>query len=53
MLISKNTERQCKWRKKVGDGGIGSLLSQGKDFGRKTAGRCHEVPFVLIILPAL
>lgn len=38
------------------------LFSQAKDFGfcskceeksRKTAGRCHEPPFVLIILPAI
>lgn len=38
------------------------LFSQAKDFGfcskseeksRKTAGKCHETPFVWIILPAI
>lgn len=60
MPVSKNTGNECEWRRKVGDGCTG-LPSSRKDFGfyskcdkksGKTAGRCREVPFVLIILPA-
>lgn len=52
---------QREWRRRWVVAAQG-LFSQTKDFGfcskceeksRKTAGRCHETPFVLIILPAV
>lgn len=57
----KEHRNQCKWRRRWVVAAQG-LFSQAKDFGfcskceeksRKTAGKCHETPFVLIILPAI